>query len=398
MRGATAHRLDPGRRVVGGPQGQGKQRLHMAGAAAARGRGFGASTHFIDRRQLEFLNRIDDAAFRHAVAAANLRRVRQEFHPAALRHARRCRTEHQQIPQCRDIGAVTDELEIPAGVLRVAIQHRTDHPIAAQHQLLVHPARGIAEHDVFGPFVAGEISGREHIDPRYLQPGTGNRWDIVGFRDFADSVGGDLRLIPQRCHQTEQRTAMLHALANRVNRGIGGAHAIIDDNAAVARDAGVFRQSDTRANADGHHHEIGRDDCSIRQFDCLDPLRTMDRLGVCLGDHRQPAAFQVALHHPCRHRIELPLHQRRHQMQHGGLHAVTQQAVGGLQPQQPAADDHGVGLSGARRRHHGFHVGDVAERDHPRQLVPRHRNNNRVRSRSDQQHVVRTLSSVHSRN
>ena len=41
-------------------------------------------------------------------------------------------------------------------------------------------------------------------------------------------------------------------------------------------------------------------------------------------------------------RIELALHQRRHQMQHRDVHAARLQSGGGLEPEQAAADHHGL--------------------------------------------------------
>ena len=86
--------------------------------------------------------------------------------------------------------------------------------------------------------------------------------------------------------------------------------------------------------------------------------------------HLDAARAQVRLQQFGRDRIELAFHQRRHDVQHGGVHAVAGQAVGRLQAEQAAADDHGMG-AGLAGRHHRLDVGDVAEADHAGQLVAR---------------------------
>ena len=61
-------------------------------------------------------------------------------------------------------------------------------------------------------------------------------------------------------------------------------------------------------------------------------------------------------------RIELALHQPVHQVQHGDARARLGEAVGGLEPEQAAADHHDA-VAGAGAMPDGPDVADVAERD-----------------------------------
>src|SRR4029078_11302277 len=76
-RRARAHRLYFRSRIVLGSQSERQQLLDVAGATAARRRGFGTSTNLIDAGQLQFGDGGQDTALGDAVAAADLRRIRQ---------------------------------------------------------------------------------------------------------------------------------------------------------------------------------------------------------------------------------------------------------------------------------------------------------------------------------
>jgi hypothetical protein len=72
---------------------------------------------------------------------------------------------------------------------------------------------------------------------------------------------------------------------------------------------------------------------------------------------------------------------------HGNLHALLHQAIGRLETEQAAADDHGP-LVVARRGQHGVHVMDVAERNHAVPVLAGHRDDERVGASGQQQAVV----------
>ena len=78
-------------------------------------------------------------------------------------------------------------------------------------------------------------------------------------------------------------------------------------------------------------------------------------------------------------RIELALHQPVHQVQHGDARAGFREPVGGLQPEQSAADHHDA-VAGAGAMPDGPDVVDVAERDDAGQRHAGERGPDRLRA------------------
>ena len=181
--------------------------------------------------------------------------------------------------------------------------------------------------------------------------------------------------------------ADLGAFAEREDVGIGGVHAVVDDDAAVDLQPGILGEADVRPDADRHHHQRGRDDRAVGELDALDLAVADDRLGVGLGDYLDAARLDCLLQQVAGGRIELALHQRRHDVQHGHVHAAFLQAGGGLQAEQAAADDDGLcaRLGGEQ---HGVDVVEIAVGEHARQILAGHRNDERHRAGGDDQPVV----------
>jgi hypothetical protein len=86
--------------------------------------------------------------------------------------------------------------------------------------------------------------------------------------------------------------------------------------------------------------------------------------------------------------IELLLHQYVDAMQQRHLHAATQEAVGGFDAEQAAADHRGA-LVSTGRFEHLFDIVDAAKADHARQVSARQWKHERLGARGDQQTVVR---------
>jgi hypothetical protein len=83
----------------------------------------------------------------------------------------------------------------------------------------------------------------------------------------------------------------------------------------------------------------------------------------------QAARFQRLLQQLAGHLVQLALHQRGHHVDNADLHAALHQAVGRLQAQQAAADDHGA-LVFFAGLDHGVGVGDVTVGDHASRSLP----------------------------
>src|SRR6185437_7669673 len=133
-------------------------------------------------RQLVCGDDLQDRALGDAVTAAYLGGVRQYFDAATFALAIRQRAEHQGVAQIGDVAAGADQIEIPGAVAGVAIKYGADQPVAANDEMLVDAAGGIAEDDLFRAVVAGEIAGGEHVDAGDLEPRAGDGRHVVVLR------------------------------------------------------------------------------------------------------------------------------------------------------------------------------------------------------------------------
>ena len=180
---------------------------------------------------------------------------------------------------------------------------------------------------------------------------------------------------------------MLHAFAHRQNRRVAGDHVIIHDDPAFHRQSGRLGQCGCRTDADRHHDDVSSQFATIFQADGGDAvILAHDLRGVAAGHDRLAAPFQFSLQQEARRFIQLAFHQRGHQVDDRDVHAAQGQAVRRLKPQQTAADNHGAAALFRRRQHL---VAQIAERDYARQVLPRDGDDERVRSRGQQQAVIR---------
>ena len=181
---------------------------------------------------------------------------------------------------------------------------------------------------------------------------------------------------------------MLHAFADRENIRVAGAHVVEHLDAAIHLQAGGARQVDVRPDADGEHHQVGRNRPPIRELHALGVVGAENFLGLAVGEEGDAAAVEIALQQLARRRIELALHQRRHQVHERNRHALLLEPPGGFQPQQPAAD-HDRALVDACGFQHLAYVGDVAKRADAGQAEARNWRRQRPRARSEQQAIIR---------
>ena len=158
----------------------------------------------------------------------------------------------------RDAAAVAQQLEVPRAVHRVAVQHAADELVVADHELLVHAAGGIGQHDLLGVLAAREIARGEEVDAGHLELGRHLRSRVAPDAVAREMVRAHLRHLEQRRHEAVRRAAMRDALADRVDARIERLHRVVDDDAAVAVQAGGLRERDVGADADRHHDEIRR--------------------------------------------------------------------------------------------------------------------------------------------
>ena len=136
---------------------------------------------------------------------------------------------------------------------------------------------------------------------------------------------------------------MLDALADGEDIGLGRLHVVVDDDAAIDGEAGLDargrRWAGCRRQPRRRRH---RDSCRPRA-----PHPPHDR---CRGSAvvvrpsrtRMPRSSILPDEVLAAVRIELALHQRRHQVHDRDVAALHLQATRRLEPEQAAADDHGL--------------------------------------------------------
>ena len=181
---------------------------------------------------------------------------------------------------------------------------------------------------------------------------------------------------------------MLDALADGEDGGVGRAHLVVDDDAALGLEADLLAELDVGLDADGHDDEVTGQEGAVLQLDAVDTVfGSADGGGVGLGDDMDAAALEVGAQHAAGGGVELALHERRHQVEHCDFHAGQSEAVGGFEAEQPAADHHGIPalLGGCQ---HLVDVRDVAEADDAREVAADERQDERVRPGGQQQDVV----------
>ena len=218
-------------------------------------------------------------------------------------------TKHQVVADLADVVILTDLAEVPAAVGGVAVQAGADQHVVLDHQLLVHAADGVGEGDGLGAFAAHKFTGREQVDTGDLQLGRGHRALIAGETELGQVVGADLGLLEQRRHQAVGDAAVTGAFADGVDARVIGLHGVVDQDAAVAGDAGALGQLAVGANAGGHHHQIGGNHLAVLEFHRADAaFAVVQQFSGVLGQEElQAAVFQGFLQQTACGAIELTL-------------------------------------------------------------------------------------------
>ena len=134
---------------------------------------------------------------------------------------------------------------------------------------------------------------------------------------------------------------------------------------------------------------------AVGELDALDAPVAADRRRAPAEQHAdaEPFIFAEVL---TAVRIELPLHQRRHQVHDGHLAALHLETARGLESEQAAADHDRFGV-GPERAHQLARVVERAEREHAVLVEPLDRRHPRRAAGREQQRVVRRHAAIVSR-
>ncbi|MNN51281.1 hypothetical protein D3C81_1659100 [compost metagenome] len=90
---------------------------------------------------------------------------------------------------------------------------------------------------------------------------------------------------------------MAGALADGVNARVVGLQRVVDQNPAIARDAGLFRQFCVGTNTGSHYHQIGGDDVAVLELHRADPAIAcvVQRLSLFAQTEVQATGFKGVL-------------------------------------------------------------------------------------------------------
>src|SRR5690606_21147057 len=360
--GAAADGGD-GRRLVGIAQCELHQLLDKTGAGSAGSGSLGVGAYGFKRRQPLFGNRAGDLSLAYAVAAADLRLIRQgcngrrRVQPATSLIGL---TEDQGVALIGNVGALLQKVEEPCAIGRIAVKHGAEDAVVLQHQALVDAGRGVPQHDLLAVVAISEVAGRIKVYARYLEL-RGSFDGAERGRLLPERGSRHLGHVVERRHQSVADALMLHAFAYGEDVGIGGHHLVIDHDAALHIEPGVDRDARFRPDADGHHHEVGGIHGAVLQKHGFGAAVAEDGLGLRLAVDLDAPALQLLLEKIACGGVELALHQMAHEMEYHHLHAARAQGGGSLESQKPAADDDGTRARLFGGGNHGLHIIEVAE-------------------------------------
>ena len=184
---------------------------------------------------------------------------------------------------------------------------------------------------------------------------------------------------------------MFDAFANCENLRVVGLHLVVHEKAAVVFESRSLRQTEIRADADGHDDHVRLNDAPVLQQDGFNLAVAADFLGVGPAENVDAARLQLPLKEVPGGAVQLPLHQVIHQVNDGDLDAAFLQARRRLQPQQPAADNNRLGVGTLSVFQHPVDVAEVAIGHNAIQIAARYGDDEGRRSGGDQQLVIRRL-------
>jgi hypothetical protein len=315
--------------------------------------------------------------------------------PGGAGIAQRFFAEHQLVTTLIDAGTILEQLEVPTAVAGIAVQAGADQLVVPDHQFLVDAAGRIRQHDFLAAVAAHEVAGRKKIDAGDLQLGRRHRAAVDTDAIASQVIGADLGLLEQRCDQAISDAAVAGALTHGIDARIEGLQRVADHDAACAVDTRGLCQLSIRTDARSHDHQIGRLFAAVRELHCpyFAVFVAQQFGGGGVEAELQTAIGQRTLQQLSGHRIQLALQQPPGQMHHGDVHATQLQTIGGLQAQQAATDHHRMPL-GLGGFDHRLRVVDIAIADDAFQVLARYRQDDRQRTRRQQQAVVFGLGAV----
>ena len=180
------------------------------------------------------MNGLDDGALADADTSAHGRAVRHLGDVEAEVGGRRWK--EQVPPLIRQISARAQPLHVLVTVRGVADEDHACELAVANRDLLVHAKRRVLIPNRLGAIVI-DVSSGEHLDADDLELGRLHR-ALVGWAPATGDRGREhLALLEERRDQSITDAAMLDALPDREDVGVRCLHEVVDDDAALDRQA-----------------------------------------------------------------------------------------------------------------------------------------------------------------
>ena len=180
---------------------------------------------------------------------------------------------------------------------------------------------------------------------------------------------------------------MLDAFADGEDVGIRRLHPVVDDDAAVDPDAGLVRELDVGPDSRRHDDQIGFEDRAVLERHAFDvPVADNCRRRSAQQDANAEVLHLAGEVAACVG-IELPFHQRRHEVHDGDITALNLQAARCLEAEQSTAD-HNRSHARSGLLEQLPRVVERPEGEHPISFEPRDRRLERGTTGCQQQRVV----------
>lgn len=301
------------------------------------------------------VDRGEDLALGDVVARADLGLVGQR-RDTGRRTAAARRREDQLLgvlgERDAEVGVGGDHRPQHAVRRRVADEDAAEQAgaVLADDELLVQPGHGVGVHELQCAVGGAErvAEGRD-VDAEQLELGA-HVGALEGAGAAEERVDHDLGHVVARGHQAVHPTTGRGALADRPDVRRRGAALLVDEHAAALRDveAGVAGELVAGADSGGEDDDLGDDGVGVLERERADPTVVTggDLLGHHAGVHLHAELLDVAHQRGATGVVELHRHQPRSHLDDVGLQAQLHQRVGGLEAEQPAADDDARGRAG----------------------------------------------------
>ena len=135
---------------------------------------------------------------------------------------------------------------------------------------------------------------------------------------------------------------------------------VVDHDAAIHGEAGLAPEFDVGPDAGGDDHEFGGQLFAAGERHALHVSVAEQALGLARGKHAHAHLLHLACEVCAARRIELHVHQRVHQVDHGDVAALQLKSARSFEAEQSAADHDGAhALAGGV--HEAARVVEIAE-------------------------------------